>query len=294
MTTTSGDLRSLAESLGASDLFLFQVVAPGRLVNIDGYGRGAGWAGNVEVQQETEPWLSQAMQEGEARLARGFATRAFGPYWAREAAAVWTGEHLVVFGGEGMGDVDGDRLIAAARRAATVADETPVTKRLADDLEVAQAALAVATAPRSSVRDAAEAIAARTAEALGCEFGALFLFGPPPRVHMVDRGWRPAATEDEVATALAPVAYSAAGALQVEQDLADSPYSYPPLSFSEGLVSRCSVGIGRGGSLGVLSVAHAGDRPRGFTSLCQRIMVASGEAAESVLGALLPEDRATA
>src|SRR5205823_7088132 len=139
----------------------------------------------------------------------------FGPYWAREAAAVWTGEHLVVFGGEGMSHVDADALLSAARRAAAVAGETPVAKRLADDLEVAQAALAVATAPRHSVRDAAEAIAARTAEALGCEFGALLLFGPPPRVHMVDRGWRPAATDDEVATALTPVAYSSASALQV-------------------------------------------------------------------------------
>jgi hypothetical protein len=290
----SKELQSLAEELGAQDLFLFQVVAPGRLVNVDGYGRGAGWAGNIEVQQETEPWLAAAMQEGLARLTRAFATRAFGPYWASEAAAVWTGEHLVVFGGKGIGDLDPADLLAAARRAAGVTAETPVAKRLADDLEVAQAALAVATVSGSSLREVAEAVAARTAEALGCEFGAVFLFGSPPRVHMVDRGWRPAATEDEVLTALAPVAYSATSALQVEQDLADSPLAYPPLSIGEGLVSRCSVAVGPNGSLGVLSVAHAGDRPRGFTSLCQRIMVSSGQAAESVFGAYLRGDRATA
>jgi hypothetical protein len=294
VAVSSEELRSLAQDLGARDLFLFQVVAPGRLVNVDGYGRGAGWAGNIEVQQETEPWLAQAMGEGTARLSRGFPTRAFGPYWTAEAAAVWTGEYLVVFGGDGMGSLDPANLLDAAQRAAGVAAETPVAKRLADDLEVAQAALAVATVSGSNLREVAEGVAARTAEALGCEFGVVYLFGSPPRAHMVDLGWRPAATEDEVATALAPVAYSAATSLQVEQDLADSPLAYPPLSFHEGLVSRCSVGIGPDGSIGVLSVAHAGDRPRGFTSLCQRIMVSSGQAAEAVLGAFLRGDRATA
>lgn len=280
----SGDeLAVLAEELGITDLFLFEPVAAGRLVNVDGHGRGRGWAGNIEVEPEAEPWLAEALERGMARISFGFPTRAFGPYWASEACAVWTGKHLVVFGGEGTAAIDDDRLRAAARGVSSVAAEIPVAKRLADDLEVAQASLAVATLAGGSLQSVAKGLAESAAEALGCEFGAVFLYGPPQRVLLADRGWRPAATEDEVASALTPIARAAAAGLQVEQDLDRSPFGYRPLSFADGLVSRCSLGLGPGGSLGMITVAHAGDRPRGFTSLCQRIMVSIADKADPVL-----------
>jgi hypothetical protein len=286
---SADELEALAAEVGAADLFLFEQVAPGRLVNVEGYGRGKGWAGNIEVQPEVEPWLAEAIDRGMARTAFGVPTRVFGPYWAAEASAAWTGEHLVVFGGPGTADLDDARLMAAGRRAGAVAAEIPVAKRLADDLEVAQASLAVATLAGGSLERVAEGIAGATAEALGCEFGAVVLFGPPLRVHVADRGWRPAASEDEVVSALTPIAHAAASGLQVEQDLDSSPLGLRPLSFADGLVSRCSLGFGTNGSLGMITVAHAGDRPRGFTSLCQRIMVSIGETAEPVLQGALRE-----
>ncbi len=286
---SSDPLDALAEELGVTDLFLFEPVAAGRLVNVEGHGRGKGWAGNIEVEPEAEPWLAEALERGMARMSFGFPTRAFGPYWASEATAVWTGEHLVVFGGEGTAALDDDRLRAAARRAGSVAAEIPVAKRLADDLEVAQASLAVATLAGGSLESVAKGLAEATAEALGCEFGAVFLFGPPQQVLVADRGWRPAATEDEMASALTPIARAAAAGLQVEQDLDRSPFGYRPLSFADGLVSRCSLGLGPDGSLGMITVAHAGDRPRGFTSLCQRIVVSIADTAEPVLEGALRE-----
>src|SRR5205814_8126928 len=55
------------------------------------------------------------------------------------------------------------------------------------------------------------------------------------------------------------------------------------LGREQGLVARFAVPIGRPDPFGVLVVAHAASRPRGFTNLCQRIGNALAEAAEPLL-----------
>ena len=49
------------------------------------------------------------------------------------------------------------------------------------------------------------------------------------------------------------------------------------------LVARFAVPIGRPQPFGVLVLAHAATRPRGFTNLCQRIGTALAEAADALL-----------
>lgn len=286
-------LAALAEGVGARDLFVLQSVDAGRLVNLDGFGRGAGWAGNLTVDPEAEPWLSGARPGVVHRHASGVPERILGPYWATAAAAIQVGEAIVVLGGEGLSGQDDGALIVVAREAAAAVAEVPVAKRLADELEVSQAALSIATLRPASLRDAAVEIATRSAEALSCEFGAVLLLGPPIEVFMAREGWRPTAAEDEVIAALLPIARALQDDLIVEQDLSCSAFPYHPLSFEDGLVARATVPLSPDGTAGMLVVAHAASTPRGFTTLCQRVLVTIARAADVVLSSAMEGTVAT-
>jgi hypothetical protein len=272
----------LARRAEARDLFVLHRVAPDRFVNMDGFGRGRGWAGNLSVDPAAEPWLSRVLDLGMFRARYGFACRIFGPYWATEAAGVAVGEHLVVLGGGNVASVEEYSLLDVAREAAEAVGQVPVAKRLEDELEVAQAALSVATLPGESVEEAASGLASRAAEALSCEFGAVLL-QDPLRLFVADRGWRPAATDEEVMGALLPLRQAARDGLLVEQDISASSRPYRPLAFEDGLVARLVVPLGERGRLGLLVVAHATGAPRGFTSLCQRVIQRIAEVAAPLL-----------
>lgn len=259
-------------------------------MNLDGAGRGAGWAGNIDVDPAAEPWIARAFDEGIVRIKSGVPSRIFGPYWASEAVAVANGDDLVLFGGEGTTVSEDQVLTDVARQAASRAGEVPVAKRLADELEVTQAALAIATLRPATVGEAAGAVATVAARALSCEFGAVLLKGPQIRLFLADEGWRPVANDEEIIAALLPLDQAMQNELLVEQDLSCSAFPYRPLAFDDGLIARMAVPLGPGGSMGLLVVAHAAGAPRGFTELCQRVAVTMGRTAEAVIdGALRSE-----
>ncbi len=285
-------LEELAQKIGARDLFVLHRVDANRLVNLDGHGRGAGWAGNLAIEPSAEPVLARALSEGIATVRSGVPGRIFGPYWAAEASAVATAEGVVVFGGDGVSRAPEAQLREVARAAAERVGEVPVAKRLADELEVSQAALAIATMRPSSVAEAASTVATKAAQALSCEFAAVLLHGPT-RLFMADEGWRPAADESEIVAALLPLSQAAREGVFVEQDVSCSPFPYRPLSFEDGLVARAAVGLGVGGELGVLVVAHAIGAPRGFTSLCQRVAGTIATTAEMILVEALSREDAS-
>jgi len=277
------ELRALAERVGATDVFALRRVAPERVVNLDGFGRGAGWGGNLDLDPTGEPFLTEILSAGLARRSGGTPQRVFGPYWSEAAAGFLAEEFLVVFGGPGVeGAADGE-VEAAGRRVAELVNEVPVEKLLADELEVTKAALEVASMRPSSLREAALGIATAASRATSCEFGAVLLHGPPMTVHLADDGWVPSASEEEIIAALLPIDSALGGGLYVEQDVAASPFPYPPLAFQDGLVARCAVRLGSRGAVGLLVVAHTLEAPRGFTMLCQRVMGAIADAAGSVL-----------
>lgn len=274
----------IAGRLGASDLFVLARVESKRLLNLDGHGRGSGWAGNVNVDEDHEPFLAAADAEGLVRTRHALPARVFGPYWASEAVGVRAGQHLVVFGGAGVTSHEDAELIRAAGEAATVIGETPPSKHRADELEVAQAARAVAETAGGSLAEVAEGIATSAAQALSCEFGAVLLYGPPMRVFLSQQGWRPAATEEEMISAMLPMRHVAEESMLVEQDANGSPFSYRPLSFDDGLVARLAVSLGDPKRpVGLLVVAHASTSPRGFTGLCQRVAATIAESAGPVI-----------
>jgi hypothetical protein len=275
-----------AERVGAKDLFILKRIGEDRLFNIGGYGRGEGWAGNVSANPEDEALLHEALESGVARRVSGVPFRAFGPYWARDVAAMGVNGSVVVAAGDGVTAKPDEVLRATAEDALAPSGDVPEAKKDADELEVKQAVASISSVPRDSLEEAARGIAANAARALSCEFAAVLLTESPVRLFVADEGWRPPATEDEIIAALLPLSNAVANGMLVEQDLSISTFPYRPLGFEDGLVARCVVPLGEDGSLGMLVTAHAGSSPRGFTSLCQRVASEMGAEAESVLTTL--------
>lgn len=270
---SSYDLETLAAEIGAMDIFVFHVLSESRMVNLDGWGRGSGWAGNVCLDPETEEFLAQALASGIARLGPGSPTRVFGPYWAEEAVAFRSNGHVVALGGDGVSRLADEAVEETARKVVESVKDVRASQRLAANLEIAQAELSVATIRSDSLAGALDQLAHAAARALSCEFGAILLLGDPPVLAMADEGWRPAASSEEVVTALIPLTTAASNGLYLEQDLRESPYAVPPVSFDEGLVSRCTVPFDVEGRRGLIIVGHSGSAPRGFTDLCQTVAV---------------------
>lgn len=271
-------LPDLAGAAGARDLFVLRRVEGGRFFNLGGVGRGEAWAGNVTADPGAEPLLAQALSGGLARRTSGVPQRAFGPYWCRDAAAVAVGDALVVLGGDRL--TRDDDVLGAALGAAASVPAPPPGKAEADEAEVRSAVAAVLASAGRSLSEAAQVIATAAARALSCEFGAVLLTAPLPRLFLAAEGWQPAGSEDELIAALLPLAAAARAGALVEQDTRLSAFPYPPLSFADGLVARCVVPLA---GQGVLVVAHAGTQPRGFTELCQRVARELGSAASDVL-----------
>lgn len=265
------DLETLASNIGAEDIFVFHVLSEDRVVNLDGWGRGSGWAGNVCLDPHTEEFLARALEDGMARLEPGSPTRIFGPYWAQEAVAFRSNGHIVALGGGGVSKLPDAKIHETARLAVESVKDVRASQRLAAKLEIAQAELSVATIRADNLEQTLRQLAQTAARALSCEFGAVLLLGERPFLAMADDGWRPAATPDEVIAALYPLTAVASEGLYLEQDLRESPYALSPVSFDEGLVSRCTAPFEVEGHRGFIIVAHSGSSPRGFTDLCQTV-----------------------
>lgn len=264
-------LDALAADVGALDMFVFHVLSDDRMVNLDGSGRGSGWAGNVWLDPKTESFLASALENGLARMGPSSPTRVFGPYWAEEAVAIRRGGHVIALGGDGIAEVDDARITRVADQAVDAIEQDRPSKDLADKLEIAQAELSVKTIAADDVQSTIEHVARAAARALSCEFGAILMADEPMLFAFADEGWRPAATPDEIATALMPLVGAVDDDVLIEQDLRESPYAVSPVSFREGLVSRCTAPFQFGGHRGLIVVAHSGAAPRGFTDLCQRV-----------------------
>lgn len=274
---TTHELETLAAAVDASDIFVFHIIAENRIVNLDGWGRGSGWAGNICLDPATEGFLAEALANGIARVGPGSPTRVFGPYWADEAVAFRTGGHVVALGGEGVTLLTNRRIAETAKQAVDSVRDVRASQRLAAKLEIAQAELSVATIVANDLPTTMNLLARTAARALSCEFGAVLLLGDSPIIGLADEGWRPAATRDEVMAAVMPVTAAASERLFLEQDLRLSPYALPPVSFDEGLVSRCTVPFEVDGRRGFLMAGHSGSAPRGFTDLCQTVAVTMAE-----------------
>lgn len=276
-------LDDIAGRAGASDLFVLDTIEDGRLFNVDGVGRGAGWTGNLTLSPTEEPFLARAVEESVVTVDGPHPGRVFGPYWARRAAAVSHRQGVVVFGGDRLVLDPSTLARLAAHARATSARVVRPSKLEADQAEIDQARSAVAEIDEDCAEWRATRLAAVAATALGCEYAAVYLPELAPIPFMADQGWRPAASPDEVTAAILPLWHAARRGLVVEQNVSRSAWVHRPLAWDDGVVSLAATPLGAQGAAGVLVVAHTGIRPRGFTDLCAKVLQTVGEAGSELL-----------
>jgi hypothetical protein len=272
MSTTAPRADAAAASVGASDLFVLRRVSGTRFVHFGGSGRGAGWAGLVEVSSDDEEALRQALESRKAvRLEHGGKDLVFGPYYARAAAFVpVTNDVVVVFGSDGreLSEPSDDALHAAAMLAADAVGSVTPAKALADQFEELEAVrAAVAAIVTEDVEQSARALALVVAESLSCELAAVYL-ADSDRVVVVERGWSLQSSTEQVRSALASVLEHGRFPYCVQDA---SVVRLPePLDGEPGIRSYYLLEL-TGVSSGVLFVAHTDAGPRGFTLLCRRL-----------------------
>lgn len=272
MTLEASRADAAAASVGATDLFVLRRVSGPRFVHFGGAGRGAGWAGLVEVSSDDEASLRETLQSGRPlRLEHGGKELVFGPYYARAAAFVpVTSDVVVVFGSDGtaLEDPSDDELHSAAMVAADAIGSVTPAKALADQLEELEAVRAAMQAPTGdSVEEAARALGLVVAEALSCELAAVYL-AEPERIVVAERGWSLNASSEQVRSALASVLVHGRFPYCVQDA---SVVKLPePLDGEPGIRSYYLLEL-TGIARGVLFVAHTDAAPRGFTLLCRRL-----------------------
>jgi diguanylate cyclase (GGDEF)-like protein len=208
--------------------------------------------------------------------------RIIGPYWAQHAFLIPVGvDHLVVFGGsQPLSEPDATLVPLAARLVADL-ERVPPDKLLADELEVVQAVRDMMDCRAETVEGVARHVAARAADPLSCEVGAV-LFRSNGRLvaEVVTRDWPARLDKEAIRSTLVRLFSQVLRGAVLEQELEAA--ADDTLGRNQGLVARFAVPIGKEPS-GVLVVAHAATRPRGFTNLCQRIGHALATAAEPLL-----------
>jgi len=278
----------IADAVRASDLLVVER-GDGLLHLAGGHGRGAGWAGIVEVRLDDEPMAAEAIAlERVVRRSSSDAERIVGPYWSRRAALVPVGEaHLVIFGGDDMERTSDGELLRHAVRAVAACGTIPAERLLADELEVVHAVRALMSRRPDTVEATARRVAAVAADVLGCEI-CIVLVRDGERstvaIHAIDGDHEDPTLE----ASLLALAERARAKPVLEQELAERVELVGMT-----IVSRLALQIGSEDQLGLLVVAHASHRPRGFTTLCQRIGRSLAEAAEVLIGqALLKETMA--
>ncbi len=290
MSTTAPRSDAAAASVGATDLFVLRRISGNRFVHFGGSGRGAGWAGLIEVSSDEEGPLAEALSSRKpVRLAHGGKELVFGPYYARAAVFVpVTSDVVVVFGGEdeAIAAATDESLHAAAMLAADAVESVTPAKQLADELEELDAVRATMAVEAATVDEAMRKLALVAAASLSCEVGAIYL-ADGNRMEVVDRGWELRADSAHVGDALEFVLSDGRFPYCV-QDAAVVPLP-SPLDSERGIRSYYLLEL-TGLAHGVLFLAHTDAAPRGFTLLCRRLGLRLAEIVSAELALALTRE----
>jgi diguanylate cyclase (GGDEF)-like protein len=282
----------IAAAAGATDLFVFRRVERRRFAHVGGVGRGAGWAGIVEIGVEQEPFVDSALSAGS--IVRRFEQEPFhifGPYYASAVAVVpLTPDVFVVFGSpaDTISDVSDPDLRELASYASEALREVEPAKRLADELETLNAVRELLHAPAETYAEALQRLADQATVALSCELGLVFI---PEQARLVvcDRRSRAPAIDTARATkALAGLAAREQFPLCVQQaTTAELPV---PFRSADGVLAYYLLEL-KQPLAGVLLLLHTtAGNARGFTLLCQALGAKLVEASEPLLSAALLRD----
>lgn len=268
-----------------TDSLIFKV-SPMGLSLLGGNGRAVGWRGIVDLSLEWEPLAARVLSNGRPlRVGTGGEpVRVVGPYWAKFALLAPVGaDHLVVFGSEeALTAPDAAFIAEAAQLVAEVGQLSPA-KLLADELEVVHAIRELMEFRPERTAVTCRHIAQTAAEALSCDVGAVLVCDHDQVVaEVITRDW-PARLDAEAIKKTLVDLFQRAERRGTILELEIPPDPSDALGRNQGLVTRLALPIGRPSPFGVLVVAHAESRARGFTNLCQRIGHALAETAESLL-----------
>lgn len=274
----------------ADDLLVFEL-RDGSARLVGGTGRGAGWAGTVELAAQDEPHLAEVVaRQRIVRIEGDGPTRIIGPYWAAHASLVPVGaDHLVVIGASRLPSTSSGELIRSATDAVAAVGEIPSSKLLADELEVIHAVQQLTEVATRSVAEAARHAARVAAEALSCEIGAVLMeHNGRAEVYGAGTAWPDVADDQVLVAALHELAQRAVVGPVIEQDFEAVGAS------GVRIVSCYALSIGHEPSLGALVVGHTGMAPRGFTNLCRRVGRALADAADVSLALARTHEELTA
>jgi diguanylate cyclase (GGDEF)-like protein len=275
----------VAAAAGATDLFVLRRVADGRFAHVGGVGRGAGWAGIVEIDADEIAPLDAAV----TRSVSDVPEHVFGPYWARWTARVHLSLDLVVvFGGNDFPtDAPDAELVTLARYACDGLAEVTAAKRLADELEVLNAVQDLLREPPETTRDTLDRLAQNATRALSCELGMAYLV-EPELAAICDL--RPGSELDEPAALAAGAVLARRESFPACRQQASVDDLPTPFSAADGVHSYYLLEL-VAPARGVLVLAHTNAAPpRGFTSLCQTLGMKLVEAAQPLLAASLLRD----
>jgi len=279
----------------APDTLIFRV-SPVGLSLVGGSGRGVGWSGIVDLPFEGEPLAARVHGSGRpARVAGdGEPLRVIGPYWANHALLVPVGgEHLVIFGSDAPLDESDATMVPAAAHLVADLQQVAPAKLLADELEVVHAIRDLMEYRPERVADTARHIAEKAAEPLSCEVGAVLVRHDGQLIaEVVTRDWPAVLDADAIRDTLVTLFERTDQGAVLEPELEAA--AGDALGRDQGLVARFALPIGRPNPFGVLVVAHAATRARGFTNLCQRIGHALADVAESLLAQAISREELAA
>jgi len=261
----------------ADDVLVFEQFE-GTFQLIGGTGRGASWAGIVSVAADGS-LVAQAWARGTPqRLSGPRALHVAGPYHARNAVAVPVGDRHVVVLGSSRPILRRDADLV--RFAADVVDQThgvPADKLLADELELVHTLRALMAYRPETVEATLRHVVTVAAGALSCEIATI-------QVELDGHPVRASIGIDDLATSSPAVASSLlAEAVRSGSPIVEQSTAVAAGPFGVEVTSHMALPIGADPPLGAIALGHSVERPRGFTSLCQRIGRAVAEAAELLI-----------
>jgi diguanylate cyclase (GGDEF)-like protein len=273
-------------------MFVFRRIAAGRFAHIGGVGRGAGWAGIVEIGLDDERLVREALAANTvARRHEPAPWHVLGPYYAASVAVVpVNADVFVLFGSLApqLAEMSDTELLELGRSASEGLIEVEPAKRLADELEVLQVVHDFLQAPPDSLEQALQRLVDHATEALSCDLGVLYL-DDTGQIAVSDRRAEGNLDAAELRGSLRAI--HARGRFPICIQEATAAELPAPFSSADGVLAYYLLELTQP-EPGLLLLLHTtAANPRGFTLLCQSLGAKLVQAAEPLLVAARLRDQ---
>lgn len=257
--------------LGVVDALVFRRIGTSQWAHVGGIGRGEGWAGIIDVDENADELTVRIPSQIGAVHRHDSATPGpvLGPYYATSSAIVRVSRDVAVVLGnphEPLAIADDVTLLTFAQHLdSEILDVTPA-RRLADELQMLTCVRALFdTAAEAGLHDMLTHLLRVVAEALACDAG--FLRTGDGVIATVGNG---TVDDDDMAPVFDEVESTLAGEMWCAQDMASCPSSLLTQAIPEAyavLAAPLAAPIG-----GSVIFVHTRANPRSFSQRCQRLL----------------------